>query len=101
MPSVVIVEKNGDLKLQEYKSMNADDLYKKCNCKNPNEFKKCTTWKVNLENENVVVELWARDLGRANMENKYDFPPPVDSVLYFGTCALVRINENNDRQSYR
>jgi hypothetical protein len=23
------------------------------------------------------------------MENKYDFPPPVDKQLYFGSCALV------------
>jgi hypothetical protein len=27
--------------------------------------------------------------GKANMENKYDFPPPVDKQLYFGSCALV------------
>ena len=27
------------------------------------------------------------------MENKYDFPPPVDKDLYFGTCLLVRVNE--------
>ena len=29
MPSIVIVEKNGELKAQEYKCENADDLYKK------------------------------------------------------------------------
>jgi hypothetical protein len=23
------------------------------------------------------------------MENKYDFPPPIDKNLYFGSCALV------------
>ena len=96
MISIILIDKSGTIKESKVKNVTKEDLYKKCNCKNPNEFKKCTTWKVNLENESVVVELWARDLGRANMENKYDFPPPVDSVLYFGTCALVRINENND-----
>jgi len=36
--------------------------------------------------------------GKANMENKYDFPPPVDKKLYFGSCALVgmiRDDSNN------
>ena len=29
------------------------------------------------------------------MENKYDFPPPVDEKLYFGNCILVN-KENNE-----
>ena len=27
--------------------------------------------------------------GRANNENKYDFPPPIDNSLFFGTCCIV------------
>jgi hypothetical protein len=27
--------------------------------------------------------------GKANTENKYDFPPPVDTKLFFGACVLV------------
>jgi hypothetical protein len=27
--------------------------------------------------------------GKANSENKYDFPPPIDNKLYFGSCALI------------
>ena len=33
--------------------------------------------------------MYGKSEGKANMENKYDFPPPVDSKLYFGCCALV------------
>ena len=33
--------------------------------------------------------------GKANMENKYDFPPPIDNNLYFGSCALVGIIKDN------
>jgi len=29
------------------------------------------------------------------MENKYDFPPPVDNKLYFGSCALVGMIKDN------
>ena len=30
--------------------------------------------------------------GKANHENKYEFPPPIDNLLFFGNCILV----NND-----
>jgi hypothetical protein len=33
--------------------------------------------------------LYAKNDGKANTENKYDFPPPVDTKLFFGSCALV------------
>ena len=42
------------------------------------------------------VSLYSRDTGKANTENKYDFPPPVDTPLYFGVCALVANDENDD-----
>ena len=32
---------------------------------------------------------------RDSNENKYDFPPPVDKELYFGTTILVNYDENN------
>ena len=27
--------------------------------------------------------------GKANTENKYDFPPPADNMLFFGNCILT------------
>jgi hypothetical protein len=33
--------------------------------------------------------LYAKKRGKAGTENKYEFPPPVDSALYFGDCLLV------------
>jgi len=95
MPSVVIVEKNGDLKMQEYKSMNTDELYKKCNFKKSDGFAKITEWGYSKKGEGLItVELWARSDGQANQENKYDFPPPVDSDLFFGNCALLSRDAN-------
>jgi hypothetical protein len=90
MPSIVIVEKNGELKAQEYKCENADDLYKKCSFKKADGFGKVAEWTYSKKNESMItVELWARSDGQANQENKYDFPPPVDSELFFGNCALL------------
>lgn len=90
MPSIVIVEKTGELKVREYKSTNTDELYKKCNLKKPDGFDKVMEWGYSKKGDNpVTVELWARSDGQANQENKYDFPPPVDSELFFGSCALL------------
>jgi hypothetical protein len=36
------------------------------------------------------------DNGKANTENKYDFPPPIDNILYFGCIALVAKNDKDD-----
>ena len=95
MPSVVIVEKNGDLKMQEYKSINTDELYKKCNFKKSDGFNKVSEWGYSKKGDSpITVELWARSDGQANKENKYDFPPPVDSDLFFGNCALLLRDSN-------
>jgi hypothetical protein len=90
MPSIVIVEKNGDLKDQEYKSSTLDELYKKCAFKKADGFGKVAEWTYSKKGENMItVELWARHDGQANQENKYDFPPPADNLLFFGNCALL------------
>lgn len=90
MPSIVIIEKNGDLKAQEYKSSNTDELYKKCALKKADGFGKVTEWTYSKKGENMItVELWARNDGQANQENKYEFPPPADNELFFGNCALL------------
>lgn len=95
MPSIVIVEKNGDLKANEYKSSNTDELYKKCSFKKADGFGKVAEWTYSKKGESMItVELWARNDGQANQENKYDFPPPVDSELFFGNCALLARDSN-------
>jgi len=43
--------------------------------------------------------LYAKADGRANSENKYDFPPPVDSKLFFGSCALVAKVKNDESKN--
>jgi hypothetical protein len=40
--------------------------------------------------------LYAKEKGRANNENKYDFPPPVDNNLFFGNCALFVKDSHNE-----
>ena len=64
-------------------------MYKKCGFKKDNGFSKQTEWSITLDKIKYIVELYGKTDGKANMENKYDFPPPVDTTLFFGACVLV------------
>jgi hypothetical protein len=87
--SVIIVEKNGNLKPLTIKEFKEDELFKKCGFKKPDGFKKQTEWNVKCSGNKYVASVYAKDDGRANNENKYDFPPPIDSKLFFGNCVVV------------
>jgi len=87
--SVVIVEKNGDLKSLNIKDYKEEELYKKCGFKSKEGFACHAKWPLKIDGQKYLVELYGKDDGRANNENKYDFPPPVDNKLFFGACVLV------------
>ncbi len=88
--SIIIVEKNGTLKNVTIKEYKEEELYKKCGFKKAEDFEKQTEWSnIKIDGKKYVVVLYGKTEGKANTENKYDFPPPVDSTLFFGNCALV------------
>jgi hypothetical protein len=88
MPTILIVEKNGDIKESNIKSWVESDLYKKAGFKSADGFSKMHEWTIN----ETTVALYGKTDGRAGQENKYDFPPPVDTTLFFGACILTVVN---------
>ena len=95
MTKVVIVEKNKTKKETTIRDFSLEHLFKKANLKSNKDFLKRQTWKYK---ENFI-SLFAKNSGRANNENTYDLPPPVDSQLYFGKLILVKHSDediNND-----
>ena len=94
MTNIVIVNKNSTLTTTNVKNINKETLYKKCNFRKPDGFEKKTTWVVSINKETHNIELWARNFGNANTENKYDFPPPCDNDLYFGSCCLIKVEKD-------
>ena len=86
MVKLIIVEKGGNLKAVSLKECDEALFYKKCSFRNDNYFDKRHTWKLN----DNYVSLYAKNNGRANTENKYDLPPPLDNELYFGKMLLVK-----------
>lgn len=92
MIPIVIVERNGDLRASHIDAYTPMNLSKKCKFKTSSGFEIRAEWAYSgttANDERFMVELWAREDGNAGQENKYEFPPPVDTILFFGACALV------------
>jgi len=86
---VIVVEKTGSLKSLTIKDYKEEELYKKCGFKKADGFEKHTEWKMKMEGKKYIVSAYGKTEGKANMENKYDFPPPIDNTLFFGSCLLL------------
>jgi hypothetical protein len=82
---ILIVEKTGVIKESLVKSFTEADVYKKAGFKSGEGFERVHEWTLNGE----TVVLYGKSTGRAGQENKYDFPPPVDKILFFGACVLT------------
>jgi hypothetical protein len=89
MSTILIVEKSGVIKETSLKTFSELDLYKKAGFKTNDGFACQHKWTMEIDGESTTVSLFAKTTGRAGQENKYDFPPPVDTVLFFGACVLV------------
>lgn len=87
--TIVLVDKTGELKELNVKDYKEDELFKKCGFKKADGFSKQTEWNVKFNGQKYSIMMFGKEDGKANMENKYDFPPPVDKKLLFGCCVLV------------
>jgi hypothetical protein len=87
--TIVLVDKTGELKELNVKDYKEDELFKKCGFKKADGFSKQSEWNVKFNGQKYSIMMFGKEDGKANMENKYDFPPPVDKKLLFGCCVLV------------
>lgn len=95
MKKVVIITKAGSVKSEKIKSFKLDEIYKKCKFRKKTDFELRQSWNY----KNKWYSIYAKDKGRANSENKYELPPPIDKELYFGQMIILKhknkkINEN-------
>jgi hypothetical protein len=93
---VIIVERLGSLKMLSIKDFKVEELYKKCGFKKAEDFNKQIEWNVKYDGKKYLIQVFAKADGRANSENKYDFPPPIDSKLFYGSCAIVAQVKKDD-----
>ena len=93
---IIIVDKSGCLKTTSVKNFKEEELFRKCGLKKKDDFDKHIEWKIKTKGRKYVVSVYAKMNGRANNENKYDFPPPIDNHMFFGSCAIIAQNEKQE-----
>ena len=90
--TIIIVDKGTTLKTLTVKDYKVEELYKKCGFKKADDFTLQVEWPVKLDGQRYLIQMYGKLEGKANMENKYDFPPPVDKKLYFGDPHFLPIH---------
>ena len=100
MPYILVIDKMCAIKEINIKEYKEEDLYKKANFKSAEGFALQTTWTglslSSSSSSDISVSVYGKKAGKAMQENKYEFPPPIDSVLFFGGCVLVAKLESDD-----
>lgn len=86
MIDIVIIKKNGDPEKKSVKKIDEDNLYKSCGYKTNKDFECIHSYVV----ESNEFKVFGKKVGKANYENKYEFPPPIDEVLLFGTVCIIQ-----------
>jgi hypothetical protein len=98
---IIVVDKTSALKSMTIKDYKEEELFKKCGFKKADGFGKQTEWKIKMDGKRYLINVYGKAEGKANMENKYDFPPPIDTTLFFGSCAIVaRQWKDNNMSEY-
>lgn len=86
----LVIEKNGTIKEQTVKNPDVSMLYKKAGFKTPDGFTCHTEWNIEeLNGKSYAISVYGKITGRANQENKFEFPPPIDNTLFFGNCIII------------
>lgn len=117
--TIIIVSKSGTLSECQVEAKNETTieeltvlLSKKCGYRNHDGFSCYHTWRyknkkkfsfhTNAESESesvssavestpkhIYIDIWGKTDGRSGNENKYEIPPPIDELLFFGNLAFV------------
>lgn len=94
--TILSVEKPGNIKEISVKSIDESELYKKAGFKTPEGFKCHVQWAIeDLNKKSYCIAVYGKTTGRATQENKFEFPPPIDTTLFFGNCIIV--NKKGDK----
>ena len=88
MVKIIVVDKSGELEEISYEDT-LSSIHKVAGYKTKRNFFDRGSWPW----KNTYVTLFAKDTGRANQENQYDLPPPLDNELYFNKMVLVKHSE--------
>jgi hypothetical protein len=91
MVKVIVINRHGDLKVANYEGESDTELYKIAGAKKATDFKLSGNWQLeNTKGKLYNYCVYGSIVGKANYENKYEFPPPIDNVLFFNSCIVAK-----------
>lgn len=95
MTRIISVDKGGSLKCVNARDLDEETLYKRAGLRKPSDkFIRQTGWTV----DDGMYEVWGKEAAMkastAGQENKYDFPPPIDTLLMAGTALIVKRSDD-------
>jgi hypothetical protein len=90
--SILLVYKTGKVDAANIKEFSQEDLFKRAGFKSSTDFRERTVFQSPTKN----VHVFGKITGRAGQENKYEFPPPIDKTLFFGTVLLVAKGKDHE-----
>lgn len=97
MKRIIIVKKTGEVEEKRVKTIQESNVYKYCGYKSSNDVEHLHSFIVSkdVEQTEISYEIYGKTQGKANQENKYELPPPIDTTLYFGNlCIMKKINNS-------
>ena len=97
MVKILVINKSCDIEQKVYKLEDESELYKKAGFKTMVGFEKIQSWFVDTEGKLYEYVVYGKKEGNPNHENKYEFPPPIDNVLLFDSCVIVKKRKNTLR----
>lgn len=92
MVKLIIIKKEGLIQEKKPKKFNEEDIYKYAGFKTTKDFCKVHEYFINQ----FYYKVFAKVNGKANNENKYELPPPIDNKLYFGNLCIVKYNSDKE-----
>lgn len=96
MSKIILIEKSGEIKQTTVKNYDETELFKKCGFKSAAGFEMAHAWTAEFNSVEYKLCVYGKTTGKAGSENKYEFPPPLDSTLFFGACVAVLKTVNDD-----
>ena len=88
MNTVLLIEKDGNLKITNIKDINK--VYCVCNYRNDTNFELLYSWK----NLNVTYDLYGKKKTKGAIKNIYQLPYPIDKETYYGTLCIIKKIDN-------
>jgi len=90
MVKVVIIERTGQAVECDYSTPDdLSNLYKKCHFRKANGFEQLVEWSSKTQGTKYKLRVFGRTEGKHNAVNAFEFPPPIDNKLIYGSCAVV------------